>query len=197
MPLYNVIAGAAIIAFVLLSPAFREPFPPKLVDNLTPSCVADRARSEQFVRDHRSTYVASISERRNHLKNLSKGFSPKMSETSYFGCGQQDFSSNVIAIAFDSRLDARATHSRRTKPQMHHFMKRGKSPSGPRVLIIDNYEGRDWIGDSESSEHINRDVGVMAAEVAKKHYIHTSIFDCLTQVIESLLDLWLLPELIE
>jgi hypothetical protein len=76
-------------------------------------------------------------------------------------------------------------------------MKCGKGPRRPGVLIIDNYEGRDRIGNGEPTENVDRDVRVMASEVSKKQYIHASPFDCLPNVAESLLDRRLSSELVE
>jgi hypothetical protein len=126
-----------------------------MVDYLSPRRFADRIRSQKFVRHHSPADFSSVGKSRDRHDNLREWCSAKVSKCPDFGCWQQDFSGDIVAVPFNPRLDACAADSRSTEPEMRHFVKRGERPRWPCVLIVNDNEGRNRIGDGETPEYID------------------------------------------
>ena len=63
-------------------------------------------------------------------------------------------------------------------------MERSESPRCPCVLIVNDDERRNGIGDSETAKNIDRYVRVMAAEIAEKKHINTGGLDFSPKITE-------------
>src|ERR1700731_2709343 len=96
--------------------------------------------------------------------------------------GEEESSSDIVAKLFDSRRRISPAYARRSQPNVAQFVEQRESPGSLCVLIVDDDERGNVIGERDASEHLHVDICVVAAEIADEQPKDAGLFRLLSQI---------------
>jgi hypothetical protein len=139
---------------------------PEKIAQALPLIVVDHTFPEEFVGHHRSANMPAFRKVTYSSGCLINFVSTNISQFCELSGRKEEPASNVVTKLFGGCRCIGSTYACLTQPDVAEFVKQREAPSGLHVLVVDDDKWCHIVRKRETSENLNFDIRVMAAEIA-------------------------------